>query len=101
MHAPGKGLLRLLLDLGVDRQDERAARNRLDLRAQDLDVATGRIPLDRLEAIGAPKLLLIGRFNARPADEVIGQVALLTEVRELIAADRPEVAEDVGEEGAH
>ena len=65
-------------------------------RLKDLGLPAGRVPLDALRAVDPSQLGLVLGLDADLADEVVGEVAVLLEIEELLAGDRSRVAEDLG-----
>ena len=81
--------------LGVDRERQRVAGLGLRDRLEDLGLPAGGVALDALRAVDPSQLGLVLRLDADLADEVVGEVAVLLEVAELLAGDRARVAEDL------
>ena len=64
-------------------------------RLEDLGLPAGRVLLDALGAVDAAQIGLVLRLDPDLADEVVGEVPVLLERRELLAGDGPRVAEDL------
>ena len=100
VRRPLERLLRLPLDLDVDRQLQRVARHWLlgDLdRAQD---AAQSVLLDLLLTVRAAQHILERRLDAGLADLVVIQVARVAELGKVVGRDRAGVAHHVRNEGA-
>ena len=95
LHRPLERLLGVPLLLGVDRERQRVARLGLCERLEDLGLLARGVLLDTLRAVDAPQAALVLRFDADLADQVVGEVAVLFQVEELLAGDRTRVAEDL------
>ena len=89
LHRPLECLLGVPLLLGVDRERQRVARLGLRERLEDLGLLARGVLLDTLRAVDAPQAALVLRFDADLADQVVGEVAVLFQVEELLAA-RPD-----------
>jgi hypothetical protein len=98
LHRPLEGLLGLLLLGDVDRELQRIPG--LGLADGPEDVATpARCALgDAFEAVDATEVGFVLRFDPGLAKPVIGQVAAVAELDELLRRHRPRVAEDLGHE---
>ena len=99
VEAPHQGFLGELLLRRVDREDERAARDRRGLDADDADRASGAVLLDPLRPVCAAELLLVRKLDAGLADPVVREVAGLLELRVALGGEGPGVAHDLRHEG--
>ena len=99
-EAPLEGLLGELLLLRVDRQDQGAAGGGRRLDADHADRAPGPVLLHPLGAIGPPQLSFVGQLHAGLADPIVGEVALLRQLRVAFGGEGPGVAHDLGQQGS-
>ena len=69
--------------------------HRLADRLDHLELPARRVALHQLRAVRPAQLILEGGLDAGLADDVVAQVAIDLELLELLAIDRPGVADDV------